>query len=364
MKIDISKAAVHNLFTAVQLEQLRGWLFLLTKLDLSGTCHPTCMGDVNVMHYINGNITLNHKQLEVFRFNPETHHIELDDGFFNGVAKKIDASAGGVVLTIILDHYQHVSGLNANRFITTVKGYARKTSVDFVNLLMVTAAVSDKPLYSADGWLIQKVMGQIQLVNPVGMVVISSMGSVLTLGPTVITESPLAENLLRVIGTMRKHVLAIRADATVHHRMFTKAFTKEWLISKKLFPEGLLWNAIMPNGDCVTITDKGFEYTYVYGNTSGFVVWKPGDKSVIIDQLLLDAFNDPEFGVPDVANHLNEAVEKYVQEQCQASVSGITNEVLRDLGITPFRLPKHYRAWKNAWNGSQMTFQYFLRHSI
>lgn len=364
MKIDISRSSVPNLFTAVQLDQLRGWLFLLGKLDQAGTCHPSCVVNLNVIHYLRGEVTLNDKQMEVFSFDPKTNHITLDERYFSGKAIDIKATPGGLILTVILDHFQNVSGLNRERFTTTVKGYKRKIANDFAKLMLLTAAVSDKPMYSADGWRIEKAMGHIQLIQPNGLVAITNNCGVLIPGPAVVTMEALDDNLVSVIGELRKQVLSAREIATVHHRMFIKAFTKEWARSKNLFQPNALHNTILENNDCVTITDTGFEYTYTYGNTSGFVSWKSGDKDVIIAQPLLDAFNDPEFGVPAIAEHLALAVTHYVENECTASVSGISNDQLRVLGITPFRLRKHYRDWKNQWNGSQMTFAYYLQHYV
>lgn len=333
MKINKSREAVEDIFTAMELATLRCQFHVLGKIQ------PNVFYDQILTPFWNihlnrdkfGIIRLVQGCMEVVRYEPDSGIIEMDySALLNSVPKAMKKRSGRPVAEFLLYMLNWtITELNGgNQFVhdTMLRPNLRKKVRDLHGLLESVIGLRYGPLYDSALCFIQEAGGGIGVYTPDGMLKYYSDGNT----ASVLTETAMttvSEHFSEAINRIRAMAICIRTNNNQLHcnlgekliQTHNKKIRQIQLAEQELADSGkydqklvLEYKAVLPDGSSVEFLNDRIAYTHQRGSALiGTMCWYVGSENAKVSRDMVKWMESPDSIGFDITQPLEIALNQY-----------------------------------------------------
>lgn len=333
MRINKSREAVEDIFTAMELATLRCQFHVLGQIRPNEFYERvlTPFWNIHLTRDKHGSIQLVQGCLEVLRYEPDSGIISMDYGtLLNCVPKAMKKRSGRPVAEFLLYMLNWtITELNGgNQFVhdTMLRPNLRKKVRDLHGLLESVVALRYGVLYDAAFCFIQEVGGGIGVYTPDGMLKYYSDGNT----ASVLTETELttvSEHFSEAIHRIRAMAICIRTNNNQLHcdlgekliQTHNKKARQIQLAEQELGDSGKQdqklvteYKAVLPDGSSVEFLNDRITYIHQRGSALiGTMCWYVGSENVKVSRDMIKWMESAESIGFNIANPLMISLNQY-----------------------------------------------------
>lgn len=363
MKINKSREAIEDIFSAMELANLRCQLHMLGQIrpGVIYTSVLTPFWNIVLKRDKDGSVQLIQGCMEILRYCPFSGIITLDySALMNSVPKSMRKSnAHPVAMFLLYLLNWTISELNGgNEFVhdTMLRSNLRKKVRDLHGLLERVVELRYGPLYDTGLNFIQEVGGGIGVYSSEGMLQYYSDGNTASV-LTVSNQETIAKHFAEAINQVRATAICIRTNNNKLHcelgekliKAHTQRIRQNQLAKQELVDAGkqdqplvLEYKAVLPDGSSVEFLNDRITYIHQRGSSLiGTMSWYVGSENANVSRDFIKWLETTDSIGFNITNALENALNQY-KAFLLSQLSKVNLGVVSGFPITDKNLAEKY----------------------